>query len=250
MRSERAELGGDRVEHVTAVVEAGQRVGARAQLGLGAAALGREQRLLSSRRRSRSAMTPTAASATATASSASTPARSRRQPGATAGGCRRRRPSLGSWALRSACDRRAGARPPTSCPASSPGGRELAIARAAPPARPRARRARCRRSCARSRGRRQRPGRSASRPSAAAVVARTLGERQLEAHDPEREPAVVAHERGVRDDPLAGVGRAVRRRDVHATGPCTERSRPLPRGGRRRRGGQVVRRLDVVARKR
>ena len=39
------ELGGDRVEHVAAVVEAGQRVGARAALGLGAAALGGEQRL-------------------------------------------------------------------------------------------------------------------------------------------------------------------------------------------------------------
>ncbi len=45
MRSERASSAAIGVEHVAAVVETGQRVGARAPLGLGAAALGREQRL-------------------------------------------------------------------------------------------------------------------------------------------------------------------------------------------------------------
>ena len=75
------ELGGDRVEHVAAVVEAGQRVGARAPLGLGAAALGLEQRPLlvaaplaqrDRRRRPRARARPRAARAR--------PARARRRP--------------------------------------------------------------------------------------------------------------------------------------------------------------------------
>ncbi len=216
------ELGGDRVEHVPAVVEAGQRIGARAPLGLGAAALGLEQGPLL-------VAAPLAqrddADDCESERDREQREHARREPG---GGHERR--------LRAACHddpaeaagdagERAIGEPEAACrhlALVEPGRRELAIGGL----------------------RRRAAGEHAARgvedlAPARAVddrdLDRALGaergsggrpharERELEAHDPERRAAVVAHERRVRDDPLARVGRAVRLRDVDAAGLRPER---------------------------
>ena len=243
------ELGGDRIDHVTAAVEARERVGVRPALGLGAPALGLAQRLL------------LAAPALPERDQADRCEREREgeqdeHDGGDAGA--REQGRLRADGEHDPAERRWDARQRAIGHAVAgdrgdsvvePGPHQLAVdaleafvaghdaaggVEDLPPARA-----------------------VDERHLDAALAAERLarggahaGERELEAHDADRLAAGVAHERRVGHDPQARVGRAVGRRDVHAAGPRAQRRAEegvAADVARERRGGRRLAAYDARA---